>query len=167
MRKHTPQLLKDCPHIVVVSVSRQPSVMQYIQPHWPHPLFSRMPAYLLVHVFRARLTLMDCFWLVRITWISTIYVPESPVNVGTSHLFSAMATNSIRRVSAQRVPHILCSQNVVGWLVELWKRWPYAHYTCITQLLLIGGALENMNVVLYHVARARTLATLLDSQITA
>lgn len=52
--------------------------------------------------------------------ISTTYVPESPVNVATSHLSSAIATNSIRRISAQQVPHILCSQNIVAWLVELW-----------------------------------------------
>lgn len=100
--------------------------------------------------------------------ISILSVPESLVNVVTSHLFSsAIATHSIRRVPAQRVPHILCSQNIVAWLVELWNCWPYAHYTFITQLLLIGGALDNMNVDLLHVARARTLATLLESQATA
>jgi hypothetical protein len=51
--------------------------------------------------------------------------------------------------------------------VELWNCWPYAHYTFITQLLLIGGALDNMNVDLLHVTRARTLTTLLESQATA
>lgn len=99
--------------------------------------------------------------------ISILSVPESPVNVVTSHLLSAIATHSIRRIPAQQVPHILCLQNIVVWLVELWNCWPYAHYTCITQLLLIGGALDNMNVDLLHVARARTLATLLESQATA
>jgi hypothetical protein len=98
--------------------------------------------------------------------ISTLCVLETPVSVAASHLYSAIATNSIKRIPAQ-VPHVLCSQNVVAWLVELWQRWPYAHYTCITQLLLIGGALDNMNAGLYHFARARTLATLLDSQTTA
>jgi hypothetical protein len=97
---------------------------------------------------------------------STACVPETPVNVAASHVPPAIATNSIRCIPAQQVPHVLCSQNVVAWLVELWKRWPYAHYTCITQLLLIGGALDNMNVDSYHVARARTLATLIDNQTT-
>jgi hypothetical protein len=98
--------------------------------------------------------------------ISTSCVPETPVNVAASHVSPAIATNSIRCIPTQQVPLVLCSQNVVAWLVELWKRWPYAHYTCITQLLLIGGALDNMNVDSYHVARARTLATLLDNQTT-
>jgi len=64
--------------------------------------------------------------------LSTICVPETPVSVATSHLLSARATNSIRCIPAPQVPHILCSQNVVTWLVVPWKRWPYAHCTCIT-----------------------------------
>jgi hypothetical protein len=45
--------------------------------------------------------------------ISILSVSECPVNVATSHLFSTIATHSIRRIPAQRIPHILCLQNVV------------------------------------------------------
>lgn len=91
---------------------------------------------------------------------STSFIPETPINT-TAHSTS-LGTNSIRRIAPEHVLRVMCLQSVASWLIEMWKHWLCAHHICIVQLLQIGIALNDLNVDLYHIARARTLAALLD-----
>lgn len=86
-------------------------------------------------------------------------IPETPIALSCK---LPPSTNNIRRIPAKHLPHIVSLQKTIPWLTELWKTWPFAHYTCIAHLLRIGTALNDLDADVYHVARARTLSTLLD-----
>lgn len=92
--------------------------------------------------------------------LSSSCIPETPTDI--SNRPRPSTNNRIRCIAIESLPHVMCLQKAAHWLTDLWRRWPYAHYNCITDLLKIGAAIRDLDADSYHIARARTLATLLE-----
>lgn len=86
------------------------------------------------------------------------FIPKTAPDIATRLRTS---TKDIRLNPLDYLPHVLSLQNVVSWLVELWKRWPHAYYTCIASLLEICTALHDLDADSYHITRISSFGLML------